>query len=151
MDIKDLMPIITVLIVSIFLFFSIREFIKRGSKDRADFLLRLRDRFKTNELYMSFQSLVENDDNDSLTKTPLQDINRLIGFYEEIYLFSNISFMSKEVYFYLFGQYALDCYENTVLKERLCFDTTFRWSQFVKFCHEYKNWKSKNPTFILKV
>ena len=151
MEIKDIISIVTVMIGGLSLFFTIREYIRRGNKERADFFLLLRDRFKKNEKFMKIQSLVENDNNAELETIPTQDLNDIIGFFEEIYLFSNSDFMSKDVLFYMMGQYATDCYNNPTIKKKLELDKEFYWKQFIAFCHEYEGWKKSNPAFEFKV
>jgi hypothetical protein len=151
MEIKDAIAIGTLVVGSFSLLFTIREYIKRGKKDRAEFFLRLRDRFKENELYMTIHGYVESDNHQALETIPTHDLNRLIGFYEEIYLFAQSGFIPKEVLYYMFGQYALDCYQNPTLKAKLGLETAFHWTQFTAFCRDYETWHKQHSKFVFEV
>jgi hypothetical protein len=86
MEIKDLIAIGTLIVVGISLFFSIREYIKRGKKERADFFLNLRDRFKDNTKFMAIIKLIQDDNDSELINVPMQDMNdlRRVGLYHRI-------------------------------------------------------------------
>jgi len=96
MEIKDLIAIGTLIVVGIITFFSIREYIKRGKKERADFFLNLRDRFKDNTKFMAIIKLIQDDNDSELINVPMQDMNDLLGFFEEIYLFAQSGFISQD-------------------------------------------------------
>ncbi len=143
MEIKDLIAIGTLIVVGISLFFSIREYIKRGKKERADFFLNLRDRFKDNTKFMAIIKLIQDDNDSELINVPMQDMNDLLGFFEEIYLFAQSGFISQDILFNFFGEYALECSQNKTISSRLELEKPY-WIKFNLFCKDYKSWHSSN-------
>ena len=87
---------------------------------------------------MTIQRLVEDDKNAELEQLPIQDKNDLIGFFEEIFLLKGNGLLKKDVVFYMFGQYVLDCFENPVLAKQLDFNNQNYWSKFTQFYPEIK-------------
>jgi hypothetical protein len=141
-EIKLIAAFIGIIGTLIPLIMAVSEYIKRGKKERAEFFLKLRDRFKGNEKFMAIQRLVEEDKNEDLQKLPTQDKNDLIGMFEEIYLLSGNGTISKQIIYYMFGQYALDCYQNKILQEQLNLDKAPYWQQFRNFCKDVEAWKN---------
>lgn len=143
MEIKDIIAIGILIVAGISLFFSIREYIKRGKKDRAEFFLELRDRFKGNIKFMNIINLIQDDNDAELQKINTQDMNDLLGFFEEIYLFSQSGFISQDILYNFFGEYALECSQNKTISNRLELEKPY-WIKFSLFCKDYKNWNSSN-------
>lgn len=137
------------------LIMAVLEYIKRGKKDRAEFFLKLRDRFKGNEKFMAIQRLIEEDDNplkvEELKNIPIQDKNDLIGMFEEIYLLSANNLIDKHIIFYMFGQYALDCYQNETMQTQLKLKDQSYWKQFSNFCSEIEQWKNSGSPIDFKL
>ena len=151
LDIKEIIAIIGIVATIPTLYMAVSEYIKRGKKERAEFFLKLRDRFKGNEKFMTIQKLIEEDKNEDLKKLPTQDKNDLIGMFEEIYLLSGNGTISKQIIFYMFGQYALDCYDNKVMQEQLNLEKAPYWQQFRNFCKEVEAWKNNGSTVEFKL
>lgn len=84
---------------------------RQCAQHRGELLIRMRERFEGNESFKRICVLLETDHAD-LAQVPYKDKRELLGFFEEIALMLNSGFVRPEVARYMFGYYAMKCYES---------------------------------------
>src|SRR5690349_283738 len=110
-DWKDIATIVGVIVALFALVKGVYEYIKQGSQKRAEHFFKMEERFDKNELFREIASLVETDSID-LRKISLKDKYNYLGFFEEIALMVNSGLSRPEIAHYMFGYYAMKCWES---------------------------------------
>ena len=128
---KDLATIVTVIIALVTLAEGLSEYSKQGTQQRAEHFLEMRHRFKDNEKFRRISALLEQND-DALTGLSLAEKTDYVGFFEEIALLTNSGLVRPEVAHYMFGYYAIQCWENEKFWRGANRDTKY-WSLFRDF------------------
>ena len=108
---KDISVIAASLIGLITLVKAVVEYTRQNTQHRADHYQKLRDQFRDDPQFRELFILLETNDK-SLECLPFQQKQHLIGFYEDIALSVNSGLIKKEVAHYMFGYYALRCWES---------------------------------------
>jgi hypothetical protein len=93
------------------LFQGLVEYIRQGSQKRAELFMEMRRRLKENESFKEILALLEKDE-PALEAIPFKDKRDLLGFFEEIALMTHSGLIRKEVAGYMFGYYAIRCWES---------------------------------------
>lgn len=90
---------------------SVLEYVNQGVQKRAEHFIEMRRRLKENETFKQLCALLETDD-PALAAIPFADKRDFLGFFEEVALMLNSGLIRKEVVHYMFGYYALRCWES---------------------------------------
>lgn len=144
---KDNKDALSILIATFLGFLTLVTFIK------AIFEYRLQGRQKRAELYQTFElkfdeenikeitELLENDD-PAIINVPIIDRYYFIGLYEEIALAVNSRLVNKNVAHYMFGYFAIKCWNNADFWQDLNRDSYY-WSVFRRFANQMKEIEQK--------
>jgi hypothetical protein len=90
---------------------SVIEYTKTGAQGRAKQFEDLRVRFRSDEAFREICDLLDSDDS-KLREIASKDKRDFLGFFEEIALMVNTGLMKKSVAHYMFGFYAVRCWES---------------------------------------
>ncbi|MFA7241717.1 MAG: hypothetical protein WC091_16520 [Sulfuricellaceae bacterium] len=107
------------------------EYRLQGVQKRADFFFKKQSEFFANKSFGEIRSLLEND-NPELAFISFEEKRAYLTFFEEIALLKNSRLINEDVAFYMFGYYAIKCYES----ENFWFDVVNKeiyWSVFLAF------------------
>jgi hypothetical protein len=80
--------------------------------------------------------LAENDP--KLKDIPIGERHDFLGFFEEVALIVNSGFMRKEVAFYMFGYYVIQCSKSNYFWDKINRDSIY-WSLFNDFAEQMQN------------
>jgi hypothetical protein len=151
--IKDIATIAGVGVGVVALIKSFWEYRKQGAQKRAEHFLAMRQRLKGNESFKRICNLLDTND-EQLRKIPFEEKRDFLGLFEEVAIAMNSRLIKPEVAHYMFGFYAIKCWEsgnfwegNEVNKESIY------WVVFKDFAISMKNietsfrFKRKNFSF----
>ncbi len=110
-DAKNLATVIGTFIALATLVKGVLEYSRQGAQKRADSFIALRKKLKENEMFKQICALIETDDPE-LGEISFADKRDLLGFFEEVALMMNSGLINKRVAHYMFGYYALRCWES---------------------------------------
>jgi hypothetical protein len=134
-QIKDITQIVSyvaaggaLLVGVITLLKSVLEYKRQGATKRAEQILEMRERLRGKARFVDICDLLENDDK-KLQNIPLIERDNFIGFYEELYLLWNSRVFNDEVVYYLFGYFAMRCWESKYFWTNLNRDSP-TWGHF---------------------
>ena len=131
---RDLAIIIGVLVSIHSLIKSVSEYSKQGTQKRADYFFNLQKRFGENKVFGEICSELDNEypmfDNISL-----RDKMLFLGFHEEVAASMNSKLIKKEIVHYMFGYYALRCWESKEFWIDIDKDS-FYWILFNEFAEQ---------------
>jgi hypothetical protein len=88
------------------------EYRRQGAAKRAEQLLEMRSRLRGNDKFVHICQLLETDA-EELRLVPLLDKDNFIGFFEELTLLWNSRVLSDEIVYYMFGYFAIRCWDST--------------------------------------
>lgn len=145
--IKDNKEALTILISAFIGFIALGTFI------RALMEFRLQGRQKRADLYNKFDNIFDEDsikkivelletDDQKMDRLPLIDRYYFLGFYEQIYLALNSKLINKEVAYYMFGKFALACWNNNSFWSGID-KNSYDWYIFRLFIEKMKRFESK--------
>jgi len=103
--------LIGALVALITLIKGVFEYTRQGAQKRADHFFELRKRYKENEKFMEIIALLDNED-PKVAEIPFKQRRDFLGFYEEIAIAVNSGLVRAPVAHYMFGYYAIKCWED---------------------------------------
>ena len=109
--IKDMAVIVGAVVGLVALIKGVIEYMHQGAQKRAEHFLEMRKRLKENAVFKEICAKVEGDD-PALLQMPFKDKRDFLGFFEEIAIMMNSGLIRKEVAHYMFGYYAIRCWES---------------------------------------
>jgi hypothetical protein len=128
---------------------SVDEYRRQGTIRRIEFFLEARKRLSENATYQEIINLLESDSG-ALSAIPIRAKISFVGFFEEIALLLNSRVIRDEVAHYMFGYYALKCWESKnfwILDERpqkpLDNETEPYWTLFREFIKRMEPMRSQ--------
>lgn len=130
-DWKDLATVVGAIIALITLVKGTYEYIKQGALKRAEQFVAMRKRFKENDSFRELASLIE-DDSSGLLQESFKNKRDYLGFFEEIALMVNSGLIKIEVAHYMFGYYAIRCWESKYFWHDVNRDSPY-WALFKNF------------------
>jgi len=149
--ILDITAIVASMIALFTLVLGVIEYARQGAVKRVDHFIEMRHRFKSNEKFRTIAELIEEDD-ETLRKIPYGDKRDFLGFFEEIALSLNSGLIHKQVVHYMFGYYAIRCWESSNFWCDLNRNSNY-WQLFRDFVDQMKevelNFKFKRKNFKL--
>jgi hypothetical protein len=89
----------------------LKQYRLQGEQKRAEFFIEMRRKLKENPMFKNICDLIETND-PKLQNIPFKEKRDFLGFFEEIALMMNSGLIQKEVAHYMFGYYAIRCWEN---------------------------------------
>lgn len=107
------------------------EYVHQGAQKRAEQFGRMRVRFKDNSEFREICDLLESED-PKLADVPFKDKRDLLGFFEEVALLVNSGLMRPKVAHYMFGYYAIRCWESRHFWQDINRDSPY-WALFRDF------------------
>jgi hypothetical protein len=108
---KDIATIAGILIAAIAFIKGVFEYLRQGAQKRAEYFLTIQKRLVENATFLTILELVEFDD-PKVADIPFKDRRELLGLFEEVSLMLNSGLIRDSVAHYMFGYYAVDCWEN---------------------------------------
>lgn len=112
------------------------EYQKRGVTERSKIFLEMRTRLREDAQFSEICNLLETD-NPRLRDVPLVEKDRFLGFFEELYLLKNSGLMNDQVSLYMFGYFAIRCYDSKNFWYDLNKEHNL-WSAFIDFALRMK-------------
>lgn len=95
-------------VAAVGLFRGLYEYHKQNAQKRAESYLKLREKFKESTRFKGLFELLENDD-PKLANISYEIKQDLLGFYEDIAMFTNSGLLKKDVAHYMFSYHAIKC------------------------------------------
>ncbi|HET9765930.1 MAG TPA: hypothetical protein VFS60_03730 [Thermoanaerobaculia bacterium] len=127
-DWKDLASIVGAAIALLALIKGVFEYSAQGAQKRADLFFAMREKLKENETYREIFALLE-DDSPKLLEVAYKDRRDLLGVFEELALLLNSGLITEAVAHYMFGYYAIACWDSTNFWADMTRDSPY-WSAF---------------------
>lgn len=90
---------------------AVDEYRHQGTIKRIEFFLEARKRLNENATFQEIIHLLESDSS-ALTAIPVRSKISFVGFFEEVALLVNSRVIRDEIAHYMFGYYALKCWES---------------------------------------
>jgi hypothetical protein len=112
------------------------EYAHQGAQKRAEHFVAMRKRLKENAVFEELCALLETDD-PKLREIPFKDKRSLLGFFEEVALMMNSGLIRKDVAHYMFGYYAIRCWESEHFWSEVNRKSTY-WALFRDFVEKMK-------------
>ena len=138
---KDIAIILAGIIALTTFFTGVMEYARQGAQHRAQNFVQMRRRFMENDVFRGICSLLVTGD-DRLREVPTQDRRNFAGFIEEVALMVNARLIRKETAHYMFGYYALLCWNSDSFWEGLDRDSIY-WSLLRDFAGQLKQLESE--------
>jgi len=113
------------------------EYRLQGSAKRSDIFLAMRTRLRGDPSFSKICDLLEEDD-PKLAKLTVVERDRFIGFFEELAILANSGLLSESITFYMFGYFAIRCYDSENFWSGLNRDQPL-WSLFMDFAERIKH------------
>lgn len=142
---KDLATIVLAIIGIATLVKGVIEYTAQGAQKRAEQFLEMRKRLKDNATFKELCALLETDD-PGLIAIPFKEKRDLLGFFEEVALMLNSGLIREPVAHYMFGYYAIRCWESNNFWSGVSRESTY-WSLFRDFV---KRMKARETSFKYK-
>ena len=89
----------------------LKQYRLQGEQKRATFFLSMRSKLKQNTKFKEISALLEKD-SPKLKKVAFAEKRDYLGFFEEVALMMNSGLIKKEVAHYMFGYYAIICWDS---------------------------------------
>lgn len=112
------------------------EYSRQGAQLRTQQFVQMRRRFMEEASFREMCTLLITDDQ-KLRDLPVQDKRNFGGFFEEIALLMNSGVLKKEVVHYMFGYYAILCWESENFWFGIERDSIY-WTLFHEFAEQMK-------------
>jgi hypothetical protein len=128
------------------------EYSRQNKMKRAEYFISMRKRLKDDSRLSNMIELIHKKDSKLIDKELFEDKLYLTGFFEEIALLMNSKLIKPEITHYMFGYYAIRCWECDLFWTGLNRNTPY-WSILRDFVSQMKkselNLKNKNITYEL--
>lgn len=111
-DIVQIIVAVIGAIIALFTFVqAVLEYSRQGAGKRVEHFLEMRRRLKENATFKTIADLTERD-SEELAGIPFKDKRDYLGLFEEIAISMNSGLIRKEVAHYMFGYYAITCWNS---------------------------------------
>jgi hypothetical protein len=134
---KDLSTVIGAVVAAFTLAKALFEYIRQNAAKRAEFFITMRARLKENETFRNLLDQIEHDD-PNLGGIDFKEKRDLLGFFEEIALMLNSGIVRADVAHYMFGYYAIRCWESEHFWQGVNRESQY-WSAFADFVVRMKS------------
>src|ERR1700740_1522175 len=134
---KDIATVFGVAIALFALIKGVIEYRHQGAQKRAESFALMRQRFKDDLSFKEICDLLEMDD-PRLVDIEFKDKRDFLGFFEEIALMVNSKLISPAGAHYMFGDYAIRCFDSSNFWTTVNRDSPY-WSLFNEFARQMKD------------
>jgi len=110
-DWKDVSTIAGTVIALVVLLKGMFEYSAQGAQKRAEQFFAIRNRLKENDTFKEICDLLEHDE-EALRNIAFKEKRDFLGIFEEVTLLMNSGLIRKTVAHYMFGYYAIRCWES---------------------------------------
>ncbi len=141
MTIIEIATVTGVIVSLLTLLQSANEYIRQGAIKRAEHFIEIRKRLKENATFKMIADLTERNDPE-LMKIPFKDKRDYLGLFEEVAIAMNSGLIRKHVAHYMFGYYAIRCWESTNFWSDVN-RNSFYWTLFKDFAEQMKKIEAK--------
>jgi len=93
------------------------EFKTQGTQKRAEFFSRKLDELWKNDLYKHIWLCLDTHNEEEIRHIPREDKLSYLVIFDEIALMMNSGLIKKDVAYYMFGYFAITCWENDAFWE----------------------------------
>lgn len=121
------------------------EYRRRGVMQRAQQFMMMRRRLKENPTFKRICAFLETDDS-KLEEIPFADKRDFLGLFEEVALMMRSKLIRKEVAHYMFGYYAIRCWESNHFWITVNRNSPY-WEVFKDFVKEMKHIEESSNRF----
>ncbi|NDJ22855.1 hypothetical protein GS682_14665 [Nostoc sp. B(2019)] len=135
-DWRNIAIIIGTFVALVTLMKGIYEYTRQLAQKRSEQYAEMRKRFRESEVISKLIGMLETNDS-NLAEVSWSQKVELLGFYEDIALMVNSGIIKRNVAFYMFGYYALRCWESEYFWDDVNRDSPY-WSLFRNFVNEMK-------------
>ncbi|BBD64336.1 hypothetical protein NIES4072_20010 [Nostoc commune NIES-4072] len=112
------------------------EYTRQLAQKRSEQYAEIRKRFRESKVISKLISMLETNDS-NLVEVSWSEKVELLGFYEDIALMVNSGIIKHNVAFYMFGYYAIRCWESNYFWADVNRNSPY-WSLFRNFVNEMK-------------
>ncbi|WP_375467795.1 hypothetical protein [uncultured Nostoc sp.] len=112
------------------------EYTRQLAQKRSEQYAEIRKRFRESKVISKLISMLETNDS-YLAEVSWSEKVELLGFYEDIALMVNSGIIKRNVAFYMFGYYAIRCWESNYFWADVNRNSPY-WSLFRNFVNEMK-------------
>jgi len=144
-DCKDIATIVGVFIAVATLIRGLFEYSYQGKQKRAEHFFSLRKKLKENLIFKKICLLLDLDSID-LQNIPFADKRDFLGLFEEIAIMKKSGLVKSEIAFYMFGYYAIRCWESKYFWDSVNQDSIY-WYVFKDFVQEAKKFEDSMHRF----
>ncbi|MEH2321425.1 DUF4760 domain-containing protein [Nostoc sp.] len=135
-DWRNIAIIIGTFVALLTLMKGIYEYTRQLAQKRSEQYAEMRKRFRESKVIFQLIGMLETNDS-NLAEVSWSDKVELLGFYEDIALMVNSGIIKRNVAFYMFGYYAIRCWESEYFWDDVNRDSRY-WSLFRDFVNEMK-------------
>lgn len=135
-DWRNIAIIIGTFVALVTLMKGIYEYTRQLAQKRSEQYAEMRKRFRESEVISKLIGMLETNDS-NLAEVSWSEKVELLGFYEDIALMVNSGIIKRNVAFYMFGYYALRCWESEYFWDDVNRDSPY-WSLFRNFVNQMK-------------
>jgi hypothetical protein len=139
-DLKDIATILGVIVAAATLAKAVFEYVAQGRQKRAEAYFALERSFWEDAEFPKICELLETDSPD-LATIPLSTKLSFVGFHEEVALMLNSKLLREEVAHYMFGYYAIRCYNSNHFWRGEDKSDVY-WSLFRSFAERMKHFET---------
>jgi hypothetical protein len=137
---KDWITLVGVAISSLLFIIAVLSYKKAEKQKRAEHFFKLRDKYNSEEPFLKIRQIIDSADKGEI-KSSLQlntdEARRVLGFYEEIAILVNSGLLNKNLAYYMFGYYAINCSEMKIFESYMQGEEKY-WMVFTQFVEKMK-------------
>jgi hypothetical protein len=137
---NNAIAIISIILAISTAFVGLAQYRLQGKQKRAEFFIELRLKLKKNSIFKNICALIETD-SPELEDVAFAEKRDFLGFFEEVALMMNSGLIKKEVAHYMFGYYAINCWDSKNFWGDVNRDSPY-WSVFRNFVKQMKEIES---------
>ena len=140
--IKGIALIVGAIVALVTLIKGVFEYTKQGAQKRYEMFSQVRSKLKDTREYQEICSSLE-ENSERLLNIEFKHKRDFLGLFEEVAIMLNSRLISKEVAFYMFGYYAIRCWESSNFWSGVNKESLY-WSVFSNFVTKMKEIESTN-------
>jgi hypothetical protein len=138
--VRDIIAVLRGIVGLVALFKGIVEYKQQGTQKRSEYFIEMRKRLKENQSFKTIAELLETDSIE-LTDIPFKEKRDYLGLFEEVAMMMNSNLIRKEVAHYMFGYYAIRCWESKHFWKDVNRESIY-WKLFRNFVIEMKDFEN---------
>ena len=143
--------ILVALVACVTLVIGIFKYSIQVKQNRVQYLFNILKLLKRDEIFKNINAqLIPENKSNELNKIPIIDRCNYLWIFEEIAVMKNSGLIKPDVAFYMFGYYAVKCWNNTLFWENLEKEDKY-WSLFNKFAKEAEEYEKSGKKINTKV